>query len=371
MAKQDTGVFAGMGLDHLRLHVVDLARTARWLSTLGLTVHATASAPHGALLAAAGRGDIRLVLDQPAAGHGSGAAYVREHGDGVADIALRVADAGHAFREAVSRGATPLAAPVAHDGVVTATIAGFGDVAHTFVERRTGADPRPLPGLPPVAAPSSDADAGLVTVDHLAVCVPGGDMDRVAEFYQDTLDFETSFHERIAIGNQAVRTRAVRSRSGAVTLTLIEPDTTCDPGQIDTFLRDHGGAGVQHIAFGTRNIVETVARLGRDGVRFLDTPPAYYGSLPGRLTPIRHLVAELEHLDILADLDHDGQLFQIFTESVHERNTLFLEIIERQGARTFGGGNVTALYESVRSHRVGEDPVDDLVDSLVDGLAER
>jgi len=363
MAKQDTGVFAGMGLDHLRLHVVDITRTARWLSTLDLTVHATGSTPEGALLAAAGRGDIRLVLDQPPADRGPGAAWVREHGDGVADIALRVADAGRAFREAVSRGATPLAAPVVHDHVVTATIAGFGDVAHTFVERRRDGDPRVLPALAPVSTPTPDTRSGLVTVDHLAVCVPAGDMDRVAEFYQDTLDFETTFHERIAIGNQALRTRAVRSRSGAVTFTLIEPDTACEPGQIDTFLRDHGGAGVQHIALGTGNIVETVTRLGLDGVRFLSTPPAYYGSLPGRLTPVRHRVEELEQLDILVDVDHDGQLFQIFTESVHARNTLFLEIIERRGAQTFGGGNVTALYESVRSHGVG--------DALVDGLAER
>nr|WP_314242412.1 VOC family protein [Streptomyces sp. DSM 40907] len=151
-----------------------------------------------------------------------------------------------------------------------------------------------------------------------------------------------------ALGTQAVRTTAVRSRSGGVTLTLIEPDITRDPGQINRFLHDHGGAGVQHVAFTTGSIVETVRSLTLSGVEFLRTPDTYYEPLTRRLAPARYTVDRLKAFGILVDADHDGQLFQIFSKSVHPRNTLFFEIIERQGGRTFGGGDITALYESVR-----------------------
>ncbi|MGC0415902.1 4-hydroxyphenylpyruvate dioxygenase [Embleya sp. AB8] len=349
----DTGVFASMRLDHLRLHVADTRPAADWLTTLGLTAYATGNA--GTRRLAMGRNRIRLVLDQPTRADQPAAEYVRTHGDGVADIALHVTDAARAFHEAVRRGATPLAPPYRRGDLVTATIAGLADVTHTFVERRPGSDPRALPGLTPTPAPPADpTPTGLIAIDHLAVCVPAGQLDRCAEHYQRILDFETTFTEHIAIGAQAVRTRAVQSRSGTVTLTLIEPDRTGEPGQIDRFLRDHGGVGVQHIAFAADDIVETVGSLARDGVRFLSTPPAYYHALPTRLAPVRHSIDRLRELDILADTDHGGQLFQIFAKSVHPRDTLFVEVIERQGARTFGGGNITALYESVRAEERAE-----------------
>ncbi|GAA1395778.1 4-hydroxyphenylpyruvate dioxygenase [Kitasatospora putterlickiae] len=330
--------FDHLAIDHIRLCVLDLEdRTAELVRGYGLTVVDSLDRPGVERTAVLARGGIRLVLSRPLHDEHPDAAYTRRHGDGVSDIALGTADAAGAFAEAVRRGARPLAEPVVEGGVVTASVAGFGDVAHTFVQR-------------PAAGPAAGAaapGAGLREVDHFAVCVEAGALDATVEFYRRVLDFRMIFEERIAVGAQAMNSKVVQSRSGLVTLTVIEPDTTRDPGQIDGFLKNHGGAGVQHIAFATDDIVHTVTTMRSAGVEFLDTPDAYYGRLPERLTLSRHSSEQLGGLRILADEDHAGQLFQIFTRSTHPQRTLFFEVIERAGATTFGSGNIRALYEAV------------------------
>ncbi|MFI6422858.1 4-hydroxyphenylpyruvate dioxygenase [Streptomyces sp. NPDC050842] len=349
--------FSDMVLDHVGFYVADLARAADWLTGgYGLTVYARSKGgpgPVGVRSLALGRGGIRLLLSEPVAAGHLGAEYVERHGDGVADIALGVADAGAAFAEAVRRGARPVSAPVARDGLVVATIAGIGDMTHTFVERAGGSGERALPGLSPVGlAPvgqeaSGDAGCGLTEIDHFAICVEPGQIDATVLFYRTVLDFELVFTERIEVDAQVMITKVVQSRSRAVTLTLIEPDQSKATGHLDEFLKSHNGPGVQHIAFATDDIVRSVGSLASRGVDFLPTPEAYYRLLLERLTPLGHSVGELERLNILIDEDHDGQLFQIFTRSVHPRGTLFLEVIERMGARSFGSGNIKALYQAV------------------------
>ncbi|WP_030057282.1 4-hydroxyphenylpyruvate dioxygenase [Streptomyces novaecaesareae] len=343
--------FGGLILDHITCYVADLTVATDWLvGGYGFEVYA-ASPPQSRELrsVALGRNGIRVLLSQPLVGDHPGAAYVEKHGDGVADIALRVPDAGAAFATAVRRGARPVSAPAVHGELVTATIMGVGDIAHTFVERPAGGDARLLPGLSPTATGPTGPDCGLLEVDHFAICVEPGQIDPAITFYREVLDFEPTFTERIEVDGQVMITKVVQS--GAVTLTLIAPDQSKGSGHLDSFLKDHGGAGVQHIAFTTDDIVRSVGGISARGVEFLGTPQTYYRLLPGRLTPLRHAVPELERLNILIDQDHDGQLFQIFTRSVHPRNTLFLEIIERMGARTFGSGNIKALYEAVEHHQ--------------------
>ncbi|HEY9472723.1 MAG TPA: VOC family protein, partial [Mycobacteriales bacterium] len=250
----------------------------------------------------------------------------------------------------------PVRAPRRHGGVVVATIMGVGDVAHTFVQRPDGADSRVLPGLTPVTETSVvKSSTGLAEVDHLAVCLEPGRIDSTVDFYQELLDFELIFTERIVVGSQAITTKVVQSRSGAVTLTLIEPDPSRVAGHVDEFLKSHGGAGVQHIALTTNNIIDTVDAIGARGVEFLNTPATYYRLLPERLNLARYSVEELERRNVLVDEDHDGQLFQIFTDSVHPRQTFFLELIERLGARSFGSGNIRALYQAVELQRHRDD----------------
>jgi 4-hydroxymandelate synthase len=346
--------FDDMIVDHIEFYVSDVAENARWLvDNFGFGVYATNDGPQVRSVGV-GRNRIRFVLSEPLVGDHPGTAYVDRHGDGVADIALGVADASAAYTEAVRRGARPVSPPIHHGDVVTATIMGFGDVTHTFVQRIGTVDVRALPGMRTVAEPAYGADAGLGEVDHLAVCVEAGQIDDTVAFYRDVLDFELIFTEQIVVGAQAMTTKVVQSRSGAVTLTLIEPDVSRVAGHIDEFLKNHGGAGVQHIAFTADNIVNAVDSIAARGVVFLSTPATYYRLLPARVDVHRYPIEELERLNILVDKDHDGQLFQIFAKSVHPRSTFFLELIERLGARSFGSGNIAALYEAVEMARSAE-----------------
>ncbi|QVJ01237.1 4-hydroxyphenylpyruvate dioxygenase [Nocardiopsis eucommiae] len=341
----------GLTVDHVRIHTADAEKAAlRMRDGYGMDTLAESVQNGTERSTMVGAGGIRMVFTQALTGDHPVADYVRAHGDGVADIALTAGDARAAHDLAVSRGAESVAAPTERDGVVTATVGGFGDVTHTFVERAPGTDARRLPGLSPVAGGGA-ADLGLLTVDHLAVCLAPGGLDPTVEYYRTVLGFELIFEERVVVGSQAMVSRIVRSAGGDVTLTLIEPDQDLDPGHIDDFVRDHGGPGVQHIALSTADAVSTVGALRRRGVAFLATPDAYYRLLGERLDLRRHSVEELRELDILVDEDHDGQLFQIFARSTHPRNTVFFEVIERLGATTFGSGNIRALYEAVEQGR--------------------
>ncbi|MDW4901631.1 4-hydroxyphenylpyruvate dioxygenase [Streptomyces californicus] len=342
-----------LSIDHVVLYVKDLDAAARdFARNYGLLPYATAERPDEVRSVAIGRGRIRLILVQALSEDHPAADYTRQHGDGVIDIALRTLDAAAAFTEAVRRGARPLAEPAEDDGVIMATIAGFGDVQHTFVQRRAGSADRHLPGLAPVHDQESELDSGLLEIDHFAVCVEAGSLRPTVDFYEQVLGFRNTFTERIIVGAQAMDSEVVQSPSGAVTFTLIEPDTSREPGQIDHFIKNHGGSGVQHIAFRTEDIVSSVSAMRDRGLEFLTAPPTYYRMLGDRLRLVRHSTEHLAALNILADEDYEGQLFQIFTRSVHPRKTLFFEVIERAGATTFGSGNIKALYEAVEAEHL-------------------
>ncbi|MFJ8864532.1 4-hydroxyphenylpyruvate dioxygenase [Streptomyces sp. NPDC102473] len=350
--------FDDMTVDHIELYVRDIRTTTAWLvDQYGLTVEADNSheAAHaGARSVALGSGRISVVLTQALDEEHPAAVYVERHGDGVGNIALRVPDATAAFQESVRRGAHPVAPPVARDGVVTASITAFGDVSHMFVERRTGVPQGTLPGFRPVATREPAQGMGLTDVDHFAVCLEAGTLDETLEHYRSVLGFDMIFAEDIVVGAQAMKSKVVQNRSGGVTLTLIEPDLSREPGQIDEFLKRHDGPGVQHIAWNSDDIVRSVRSMRTNGADFLSAPGTYYTLLAQRLTVRWHSVDDLRNHDILIDEDHYGQLFQIFTRSVHPRRTLFMEVIERAGARTFGSGNIKALYEAVELQRAGE-----------------
>jgi len=272
------------------------------------------------------QGDIRLRLSSAADPDHPVADFVARHGDGVAVIALGCLDPGAAVDRAVRHGARET-----EPGLVAA----FGDVALRFVEVPAGS-PQP-------AAPGELLEA----VDHAAICVPAGELAPAVRFCEAALGFHWIFGDYIEVGAQAMDSSVVQSPSGAVTFTLIEPDTSRQPGQIDTFLESHEGTGVQHLAFRTGDIATAVRTFRSRGVGFLTTPGAYYEHLVERLGRIAIPVDTLRELDVLVDQDHGGQLFQIFTRSVHARRTFFLELIERQGAGTFGTANIKALYEAV------------------------
>lgn len=351
-------------VSHVEFHVGDARqaayyyRTAFGFETLAEGGPETGLADRRSILL--GQGDIRLLMTSDLTSDGPVARYVARHGDGVANVALRTGDAEGAFRRAVEHGAEVVAEPAEveyEDGsvAVSAAVRAFGDTVHTFVQYGAeGQLPHPrLQATGPGAqlGALSDRAAGdpprLHALDHFAVCLPAGELARTVAFYEKGLGFDEAFEEFIEVGDQAMESKVVRSPSGAVTFTFLEPDVRRKPGQIDTFLDAHGGAGVQHLAFGTSDIAAAVPHIASQGVEFLHTPATYYDAVEDRVGSLGGDLEVLRDLCVLADRDDWGLLYQIFTRSPHARGTFFLELIERRGAQTFGSGNIKGLYEAV------------------------
>jgi 4-hydroxymandelate synthase len=343
------------GIDHIEFYVADLSRWAADLTgAYGFCVSGRAACPdHESLLFRQGRAQI-LVTAARSEAHPA-ARYVHKHGDGVAVIALRTDDVRAAFSEAVEGGAAPAGHPVfvgGSDGQVgTAAVTGFGDVTHKLVERSGPVDDFAPGEMIMTLDAQGPADGTLTAIDHIAVCLLPGHLDDTVELYRRAFGLCKIFDERIEVGGQAMLSKVVQDSAREVTYTLIEPDLTREPGQIDDFLAAHDGTGVQHIALRTRDIATTVRTLSSRGVEFLSTPPSYYALLAGRLGQLSIPVADLHPLNVLADRDRYGEMYQIFAKSTHERRTYFFELIERRGALTFGSRNIKALYEALDTRR--------------------
>ncbi|HXP20222.1 MAG TPA: 4-hydroxyphenylpyruvate dioxygenase [Streptosporangiaceae bacterium] len=359
------------GIDHVEYYVGDLAKSAATLcDAFGFRIagrQAPGAGPAGQRSLLLRQGQIRLLLTTAGSADHPVADYVRQHGDGVAVIAFRTDDVRRTFAETVAAGAAPLASPAfataGQSTVGTAVVSGFGDVQHKLIER-TGADSEFAPGTIemtrpgdhiPGACPGRPDDAAelLVALDHIAVCLPADELDNTVRFYRDVFGLAQIYDERIEVGTQAMLSKVVQDESARVTFTLIEPDLSREPGQIDEFLKAHGGAGVQHLAFRTSDIAAAVRTISSRGVEFLIAPAGYYQTLEARLGQLAIPITELRELNVLADRDRWGQMFQIFARSTHERHTFFIELIERKGALTFGTRNIKALYEALEDEHAG------------------
>lgn len=300
------------------------------------------------------QGKIRFVLTASLTPDGEIAEHVRLHGDGVRDLALWVDDARSAFEETTARGATPVLEPTEtsdeHGTVVRAAIRTYGDTIHSFVER-TAYDGLFLPGFEAFDNDHfTSASVGLKYVDHCVGNVELGDMNRFVQFYADVMGFKNliSFDdEDISTEYTALMSKVMSSGNERIKFPINEPAEGKKKSQIEEYLDFYQGAGVQHIAMATDDILATVAELRRRGVTFLTVPTTYYDELQERVGAIDEPVDELAKLGILVDRDPDGYLLQIFTKPVQDRPTVFYEIIQRKGARSFGKGNFKALFEAI------------------------
>jgi 4-hydroxymandelate synthase len=340
-------------VDHIELYVGDAIAAAQSLRTAyGFRVYGHGGPDTGLpgqrtiLL---GQGDIRILLTSGLHKDHPASQFVARHGDGVAVTAFRTDSAATAYTDAVAAGGSSIRQPRTWENeeacVVTAEVAGFGDVIYRLVERH-GADaqfqPRAIE-MEPGAAAGADDDL-LGSIDHAAVCMPAGELDSIVGFHERVFGLEVTFQEYIEIGDQGVMSKVVQSPSGGVTFTILEPDLSRQAGQIDDFLAWHDGAGVQHVAFLTKDIVRAVRTFTGRGVEFAVTPSSYYDMLAARLGGTDIAVETVRPLGILVDRDQWGQMYQIFAKSAHIRRTFFLELIDRHGARTFGTSNIPALY---------------------------
>jgi len=293
---------------------------------------------------------IRLVITGSLTESSKVAAFVKKHGDGVKDVALTVDDVEMAYREAVARGAIAIIPPYQiqdENGTVKKAVIGtYGDTIHTLVERNNY-EGLFMPGYGSNNTAVPFEDAGFIGIDHVVGNVES--MEEWVSYYANVMGFKemTHFTDKDISTEYSALMSKVMHNGGRIKFPINEPAEGKRKSQIEEFLEFYNGPGVQHLALLTEDIVGTVSILRKNGVEFLNTPSTYYEALSDRVGKIDEEIDKLKELSILVDRDDEGYLLQIFTKPIVDRPTLFIEVIQRKGAKGFGEGNFKALFESI------------------------
>lgn len=346
-----------LGTDYLELYVSNARQAAHFYQTaMGFQPLAYAGLETGLKDRQSyvlQQGKIRLVLTSPLQGDTWIGGHIDRHGDGVRVIALWVEDARAAFETTVARGAQPFEEPGvwedAHGTVGHSGIRLYGDTVHLFIDRHRYQGPF-LPGFRAWNPSYRPAELGLKYVDHMVANVGWNEMNTWVKFYAEVMGFSqlVSFDDKdISTDYTALMSKVMSNGNGRIKFPINEPAEGKKKSQVEEYLDFYGGPGVQHIAVATDNIIETVSAMRERGITFLRVPGAYYDSVLDRVGEIDEDLAPLKELGILVDRDDEGYLLQIFTQPMGPRPTLFFEIIQRKGARSFGKGNFKALFEAI------------------------
>ncbi|GAB4128739.1 MAG: 4-hydroxyphenylpyruvate dioxygenase [Raineya sp.] len=346
-----------LGTDHVEFYVGNAKQAAYYYqSAFGYNLVAYAGPETGVrdrVSYVLQQGKIRLVLTASLDPNSEIARHVHLHGDGVKVLALWVDDAEKSYYETMSRGAKSAFEPKKltdeYGEVVVSAICTYGDTIHTFVERKNykGAF---MPGYQPAKSTMPVEPIGLKHIDHCVGNVELGKMNEWVKFYEDVMGFKllVTFDDKdISTEYTALMSKVVSNGTGYIKFPINEPAEGRKKSQIEEYLDFYKGAGVQHVAIATDDIIHTVSELRRRGVDFLYVPDNYYEDLYDRVGKIDEDVKKLKDLNILVDRDDEGYLLQIFTKPVEDRPTLFYEIIQRKGATSFGKGNFKALFEAI------------------------
>jgi 4-hydroxyphenylpyruvate dioxygenase len=300
-----------------------------------------------------GQDKIRFVFTSPLVADSPIAEHCRTHGDGVKVIAFWVDDARKSYSETTKRGAQSYQEPFilkdVKGEVVIAGIHTYGETVHLFVERKNYKGEF-LPGFIPWKPYYNPSSTGLKYVDHMVGNVALGEMNKWVKFYADVLGFSQliSFDDKdISTEYTALMSKVMANSNMRIKFPINEPAAGKKKSQVEEYLDFYNGPGVQHVAMATDNIIETVMALRSRGVEFLQVPESYYATLIDRVGKIEEHIGPLKDLGVLVDRDEDGYLLQIFSKPVEDRPTLFFEIIQRKGAKSFGKGNFKALFEAI------------------------
>lgn len=296
---------------------------------------------------------IRLVLTSPLQPDGPINEHINKHGDGVKVVALWVDDARKSYEETTSRGAKSYVEPYVMEdengSVVISGIHTYGETVHLFVERKNYNGPF-LPGYRAYKPNFEAVPTGLKYIDHMVGNVGWNEMNKWCEFYAKVMGFAqlVSFDDKdISTDYTALMSKVMSNGNGRIKFPINEPAEGKKKSQIEEYIDFYNGAGVQHIALATDNIIQTVTDLRDRGVEFLFVPETYYDTVLDRVGKIDEDLAPLKELGVLIDRDDEGYLLQIFTKPVLDRPTMFFEIIQRKGAQSFGKGNFKALFEAI------------------------
>ena len=346
------------GTDYVELYVGNAKQSAHYYrSAFGFTLVAYCGPETGVRDRASyviQQDKVRFVLTTPLLPDHPISDHIKLHGDGVHDIALWVDEAGTAYRETTRRGAKGVTEPTTirdESGEVRkSAIAIYGDTIHTFVERRNYRGVF-MPGFRPVQGPDKVArPVGLKYIDHMVGNVGWGQMNTWVKFYEDVMGFRMFKHfddNDISTEYSALMSKVMSNGNERIKFPINEPAHGKKKSQIEEYLDFYHGPGVQHIAMATDNIIETVSKMKDQGVEFLRVPNTYYQDLAGRVGKIDEPMDELSRLGILVDREDEGYMLQLFTKPVEDRPTLFFEVIQRKGSRSFGKGNFKALFEAI------------------------
>lgn len=299
------------------------------------------------------QGKIRLVLTSPLNSGGDINKHIDAHGDGVKTVALWVDNATKSYKETTSRGAESYFEPKKEEDengeVVFSGIHTYGETVHVFVER-SNYNGVFLPGYRAWNPHYKPTDVGLKFIDHMVGNVGWNEMNKWCEFYAKVMGFAqlVSFDDKdISTEYTALMSKVMSNGNGRIKFPINEPAEGRKKSQIEEYIDFYNGAGVQHMALATDNIIETVTALRDRGVEFLTVPSSYYEDVLDRVGEIDEDLAPLKELGILIDKDEEGYLLQIFTKPILDRPTMFIEIIQRKGAKSFGKGNFKALFEAI------------------------
>ncbi len=345
------------GTDYVELYVGNAKQSAHFYKTaFGFQSHAYAGLETGMtdrVSYVLKQDKIRLVLTTPMHKDGLLNEHLNEHGDGVKVVALWVDDATKAWEETTSRGAKSYMEPTREEDdngyVVRSGIHTYGETVHIFVERSNYSGVF-LPGFKKWESHYNPNPAGLKFIDHMVGNVGWNEMDVWSEFYNKVMGFTqlVSFDDKdISTEFTALMSKVMTNGNGRIKFPINEPAEGAKKSQVEEYLDFYNGPGVQHMALATDNILETVTQLRDNGVEFLYVPQNYYDGLLDRVGEIDEDLEPLKELGILVDRDDEGYLLQLFTKPVSDRPTLFFEIIQRKGAKSFGKGNFKALFEAI------------------------
>ena len=345
------------GTDHIEFYVGNAKQAAHFYqSALGFQPVAYSGPETGVRERASyvvRQNKINFVLTTPLRTSHHAADHIHKHGDGVKAIALKVKDATSAWKETTNRGGKSYLEPKTlkddYGKIVLSGIHTYGEVVHIFVERDDYTGPF-MPGFVKWDPSFRASETGLQHVDHCVGNVGWNQMNPWVKFYEDVMGFRNilTFDDKdISTEYSALMSKVMSNGNGFVKFPINEPAEGKKKSQVEEYLDFYDGEGVQHIAMGTNNIIETVTALQQRGLEFLKVPSTYYDTLLDRVGHIDEELNALKHLGILVDRDNEGYLLQIFSKPVEDRPTLFFEIIQRKGAKSFGKGNFKALFEAI------------------------
>lgn len=350
-----------LGTDHVELYVGNAKQAAHFYKTaFGFQDLAYAGLETGCKEYTSyvlQQGKIRLVLTTPFHSEGEMAWHLAKHGDGVKVIALWVDDAYRSFDETTKRGAKPYIQPKEvkdkHGVIRMSGIHTYGDTVHVFIERKNYSGIF-LPGYIPLETEYHPIPTGLKYIDHMVGNVELGAMNKWAAFYSEVMGFANlvTFDDKdISTEYTALMSKVMTNGNGYIKFPINEPALGKKKSQVEEYLDFYNGPGCQHIAVATDDIVFTISEMRKRGVEFLYVPGSYYDTVKDRVGVIAEDLEELKKWGIMVDRDEEGYLLQIFTKPVEDRPTLFFEIIQRKGAKSFGKGNFQALFESIESEQ--------------------